>query len=120
MAIRETVYIGRDNEIRLLLSSVDSAEASTPINFSATYSMLLEMVGSGIAEQEYTTLTAGSVVDVSEGSGVVVLRLGPIAGLVPGNYKLRLASKTGAGDTAPTQLIHESGPDVVTLRVVDA
>ncbi len=120
MAIRKTVYIGRDNQITLNITSVDEDGVATGIDFSTTYSMLLELVGSGIAEYEYTTLTAGNIVDVSQGSGDVVLRLGTIASLAAGSYKLRLASKASAGDTAPTQLIHEKGPDVVTIVAVDA
>ena len=120
MAFRKTVYLGRDNVIALECTSVDQDDASTAIDFSAIYSMLVELVGSGIAEAEYTTLTAGNTVDTSAGSGIVKLRLGSISSLAAGSYKLRLAYKTTVGDTAPTQLVHEKGPDVVTIVVVDA
>lgn len=120
MLISRTVYLGRDNVFRLRFSSVDAAGVSTSMNFSGIYSMLFELVGSGIEEAEYTTLTSGSVIDTSPGSGEVAFRLGSITDLCAGTFKMRLAYKTASGDTEPTQLAHEYGPDTVVVRVVSA
>lgn len=119
MAIKKTVWIGADNTFVLTFADVDAAGVETLRDFAGTYSILLTLAGSAIAEQEYTTLTAGNVLDISESSGQLRCKLGGIAGLVAGEYQLRLRTKTSAGDTAPTQIAHESDNAMkVTVKVV--
>lgn len=118
-AIKKTAFIGDDNTFVLTFSSVDAAGAETLMDFSGVYSMLLTLVGSGVAEFEYTSLIAGQVVDTSLGGGKVRLKLGGIVGLAAGEYPLRLRYKTSAGDTAPTQIVHEGDASMkVTVKVV--
>ncbi len=118
-AIKKTAFIGDDNRFVLTFSSVDADGAETLMDFAGVYSMLLTLVGSGIAEAEYTTLTDGQVVDTSLGSGKVRLMLGGIVGLTAGEWPLRLRYKTSAGDTAPTQIVHEADANMkVTVKVV--
>lgn len=119
MAVKKTVWIGDDNTFVLTFTDVDAAGVETLRDFAGTYSILLTLAGSGIAEQEYTTLTAGNVIDKSMGAGQLRLRLGGIGGLAAGEYALRLREKTSVGDTAPTQLAHEADNSMkVTVRVV--
>lgn len=119
MAIRKVAYVGRDNTFDLEFSSTDVDGAETLVSFSGIYSVLVELVG-GPAETEVTTLTAGNIADTSPGSGVVRLALGLIPAVVAGTYMLRLAYKTTIGDTAPTQLVHENGPNPIVVRMLDA
>lgn len=119
MAIKKTAFIGDDNVFVLTFSSVDDAGVETLMDFAGIYSVLLTLVGSTIAETEYTSLIAGQVVDTSLGSGRIRLKLGAIAGLPAGEYPLRLRYKTSAGDTAPTQITHEGDSAMkVTIKVV--
>lgn len=119
MAIKKPVWIGDDNTFVLTFTDVDAAGVETAHDFAGTYSILLTLAGSGIAEQEYTALTAGNVLDTSLGSGQLRLKLGGIGGLAAGEYALRLRKKTSVGDTAPTQLAHESDNAMkVTIKVV--
>lgn len=119
MAIRKVAYVGRDNTFDLEFSSVNVDGVESLVNLSGIYSMLVELVN-GPAESEITTLTAGNVADTSPGSGVVRLALGKIVGLTAGTYMLRLAYKTASDDSAPTQLVHERGPNPVVVQVFDA
>ena len=104
---KQLVWIGDDNTFSLTATDVNDDGVETPHPFTGIYSMLLTLVGSGIAEFEYTSLIAGQVVDMSLGSGKMRLKLGTIAGLTPGEYPLRLRYKTSAGDGNPTQIVHE-------------
>ena len=118
-AIKKTVFIGDDNTFILTFSSVDAAGTETVMDLSGIHSVLLTLVGSTIAEAEYTSLIAGQVVDTSLGSGRIRLKLGGIVGLAAGAYPLRLRYKTSAGDTAPTQIAHEADSNMkVTVTVV--
>ena len=114
----ERVYIDRDNPIDLQFQSTDVAGVATPVDFDAVYSVLGELVGSAVTPFEVTTLdTPGGYVERLATAGVLRLRLGTLAGLAAGSFKLRLAFKTAADDDAPTQLLHENGADVVVLAV---
>lgn len=119
-AITKTVYLGKDNTFDLAFSSLSTAGVETVLNFAGVYSMTVDLVqnGSVITTQTYTTLTAGSPVDTSPGSGVVRLSLGQMAGLAVGRYYLRLSYKTSSGDTYPTQLTHERADTPVVVVVV--
>lgn len=116
--ISKTVYVGRDNTFDLTFSSIDAAGVETPFDFSAVYSITLELLGSGIAAAEYTSLITGAIVDASPGSGVLRLRLGQIVGLPIGAFPLRLSSKSSAGDASPTQLAHERAETPIVVEVV--
>lgn len=119
MAIKKTAFIGADNRFVLTFSDVAADGSEAVHSLAGIYSMLLTLEGSGIAEEEYTSLGDGSVVDTSLGSGQVRLKLGGIAGLTAGTYSLRLRYKTSAGDTAPTQIAHEGDNAMkVTIKVV--
>lgn len=119
MAIRKVVYVGRDNTFDLEFSSVNVDGVESLVSFAGIYSVLIKLVGTGApAEQEITTLTAGNIADTSPGSGILRLSPGRLTGLVAGTYFLRLAYKTTVGDTNPTQLTHESGPNVVVIQAV--
>lgn len=118
MAIRKVAYVGRDNTFDLEFSSVDVDGVESLVSFSGIYSVLVELVN-GPAETEVTTLTAGNIADTSPGSGIVRLALGKIPGLTAGTYMLRLAYKTASDDSAPTQLVHERGPNPVVVQVLD-
>lgn len=120
MAVKRTVWIGDDNQFVLAFTSTDSDGVETAMDFATIYSMLLTLSGTGgVAETEYTTLSAGQVVDTSLGAGKVRLKLGGIVGLAVGEYQLRLRFKTSVGDTAPTQIVHESDNAMkVTIKVV--
>jgi hypothetical protein len=118
MAIKKTVFIGDDNTFVLTFSDVDAAGVETLHDFTGTYSMLLTLVGSGIAETEYASLVAGQVIDISLGSGRVRFKLGGITGLAAGEYPMRVRYKTSSGDTAPTQIVHEADSSMkVTIKV---
>ena len=113
--ISATVYVGRDNTF--VLTFTDAAGAA--VDLSGIYALRFLLVGSGIAEDDYTTLSAGSTLDTSLGSGQVKFKLGNLAGLVAGVFTMRLAYLSSVGDTYPTQLAHEDAPDLVRVRVVD-
>ena len=113
--IRATVYIGRDNAFVLTFRDA----AGVPIDFSGIYALRFLLVGSGIAEADYTTLTAGSTLDTSLGTGQIKFKLGDLVGLGAGVFTMRLAYLTSSGDTYPTQLAHEEAPDVIRVRVAE-
>lgn len=121
MAVKQTVWIGDDNTFILQVMSIAIDGTESFVNFSGVYSVLLTLFNavSGVSETEYINLTVGQVVDVSLGSGQIRLMLGQIPTLVVGEYQLRLRYKTSAGDTAPTQIVHESDAAMkVTVKVV--
>mgnify|MGYP003661567144 CR=1 FL=1 len=118
--IRKTVYLSRDNTFVITFTSVDEAGTSTAVDLSGIYSLRFALVGSAVDQADYTTLSSGSVLDTSLGDGQVRFKLGGITGLTAGAYTMRLAYLTTAGDTAPSQLAHEDGPDVIRVRVVDS
>lgn len=117
--IRKQVYLGRDNTFAVTFTQVNEAGVESAVDFGAVHALRMLLVGSGVAEADYTTLTAGSTLDASLGGGALMFKLGGLVGLLPGVYPLRLASLTAPGDTHPTQLAHEHGDDVISIHVLD-
>ena len=119
MALTQTVYIGRDNTFDLEFSSVSVNGVSSLASFTGIYSVTISLVaGATTFTETVTSLIAGSAADITPGSGVIRFALGNIAGLTAGTYNLRVSYKTSIGDTSPTQLVHEQGPNPVIIRVV--
>lgn len=119
MAIQKTVYIGRDNTFDLEFSTTNVDGVESLANFSGIYSVTATLVsGATTFTATATTLTAGNIADTSPGSGIIRLALGKIPSLTAGTYSLRLSYKTASGDTEPTQLVHEQGPNPVIIRAV--
>jgi len=110
--VREKAYTGRNNAIRLALSTYDPVtDTDTPISWGSVVRMtlcLIDMQGVIVA-QINSAVTAG-VIDYTA-NGYVTLNLGIIPNpVIPvGQYLVRLTSVDAGG--AKVELISDSHPD---------
>ena len=109
--IRETVYLGTINAIRLGVEEYDdSTDTWTALDLTTAASFVVELVpapgNAGDAQGPYSTGTYSDMVDASV-AGLVVLTLGEIS-IDAGDYYLRLHAVDVGGDL--TQIVHEENP----------